>query len=71
MPSMKNDGRGVLLNVAQTASALAISEDAARRMIADGVLPSVRLSPRRLRVPRAALEIWLQEQAERALEVVR
>ena len=38
---------------------------------ASGAIPAVRLSPRRLRVPRAALEAWLDDQAQRALGDLR
>jgi excisionase family DNA binding protein len=61
----------VLLSVDDVALALGITRDGARRLIVDGVIPHVRLSPRRVRVPRAALEAWLQAQAERALETCR
>ena len=57
----------MLLTVNQTASATGIPPHEVRRLIAAGLLPSVRLSPRRVRVLRAALEVWLEEQNERAL----
>jgi hypothetical protein len=40
-------------------------------MINQGVLPHVRLSQRRIRVPRAAFDAWLSTLADRAIESMR
>jgi excisionase family DNA binding protein len=64
---MDRNSSGPLLDVKETAAAIRRPESEVRGLIAAGVLPAVKLSPRRVRVPRAALERWLEEQTERAL----
>jgi excisionase family DNA binding protein len=46
----------LLLTVEQTAALLQIGRSHAWRMVNSGAIPSVRLSPRCVRVPRQALE---------------
>ena len=62
---------GILLTIDETAVALGRPAHEVRRLISDGVIPAVKLSPRRTRIPRAALEAWLDEQSERALQAIR
>lgn len=57
-----------LLTVPEAAAKLGVSRQHAYRLIAEGVLPAVRLSERRVRVPSEALDAWLQVQTKRAVE---
>ncbi len=57
-----------LLTVPEVAAQLGMNPRHVYRLIDEGRLPAVRLSERRLRVPRAALEAWLQVQTNRAVE---
>jgi excisionase family DNA binding protein len=59
------------LTIPEVAAILGCSPMRAYQLAADGVFPSVRLTPRRIRVPRDALDRWLEEQNERALGNVR
>jgi excisionase family DNA binding protein len=60
-----------LLTVHQVADELGVSRQHVYRLIAEGRLPAVRLSERRLRIPRPALDAWLQLQADRAVGALR
>ncbi len=60
-----------LLTVPEVATKLGVSRQHAYRLIAEGRLPAVRLSERRLRVPQEALDAWLQVQTNRAVEGLR
>jgi excisionase family DNA binding protein len=57
----------MLLTIREVARLIGVSVPRTYEMVAAGVLPSVRLSARRLRVPRHALEAWIDEQTEKAL----
>jgi excisionase family DNA binding protein len=60
-----------LLTVPEVATELGVSTRHVYRLIAEGRLPAVRLSERRLRVPRAALDAWLRVQTDRAVGALR
>jgi excisionase family DNA binding protein len=71
MQITKAEARSPLLTVPEVAAHLGVSRQHVYRLISEGRLPAVRLSERRLRVPRPALEAWLQMQANRAVEALR
>ena len=50
--------------VAQVATRLGVCEDIVHDLIRNGQLPHVRLSARKTVIPWAALETWLQNQAD-------
>ena len=54
------------LTIKSAAEKLDCSAHAVRRMIAAGELPVTRLSARRLRIPEAALDRWLERRTLRA-----
>lgn len=56
-----------LLTVAETAAMLGVPRQRCYELIARGGIPSVRLSARRIRIPRAALDAWIAEQAAASL----
>jgi excisionase family DNA binding protein len=58
-----------LLTVDAVADRLSISSVTVRRLIADGKLPSVRPSPRTVRVPEEAVETLISGRAVRAAAV--
>jgi excisionase family DNA binding protein len=58
------------LSVADVARVLGISTPRAYQLAAEGRFPSLRLSPRRIRIPRAAFQQWLEAQTELALASV-
>ena len=58
------------LKPAEVGPLLGLSTGRIYQLIADGVLPSVRIGGA-IRIPRAAWEAWLEEQKARALEAVR
>lgn len=68
---MISDAFHPLLTIPEVAEILGVSAVGAYQMAAAGEIPSVRLSPRRIRVPRAALDLWLAGQAQRALANVK
>lgn len=53
---------GRLLKVGEVAGLLAIDKHAIYDMIKAGSIPSVRIGQRRLRVPAADLEAWVEQQ---------
>src|SRR5690242_2256316 len=55
------------LTMAEIATRLGLSRAHTYRLAHEGVFPCVRLGRRRLRIPRAAFETWLEEQNARAL----
>jgi excisionase family DNA binding protein len=59
------------MTIPEVASVLGYSRRQTYRLIARGVLPSVRVSGGALRVPRAALDAWLEVQAERAVTAMK
>ena len=63
----------VLLTVEEGAARLALSRSKVYQLLAAGELGSVRLGPRILRIPVAALDAWIERQAgeSRPVEVAR
>lgn len=59
------------LTIREVSAVLRISVPRAYALAAEGLFPSIRLSGRRIRVPRAAFDRWLETQAEKALANVR
>jgi excisionase family DNA binding protein len=55
------------LTVPEVAAELRIAREDAYRMCREGLIPSVRLTTGRVRVPRDAFETWVHLQNERAL----
>ncbi len=49
-----------LLTIPEVARILGASEERTYQMAARGVFPVLRLSPRRIRVPRESFEAWLK-----------
>lgn len=60
----------VLLRVDEVGKLLGVERSRAYHLIRIGVLPHVRIGGS-IRIPRAALEAWLNQQAERALAATR
>lgn len=60
--NVANNATAPLLTIPEVATILGVSRERCYRLAAEGRIPSVRLSPRRIRVPRAALEAWLAEE---------
>jgi len=56
----------VFLTIPEVAELMGWSRVYAYHLAAEGLFPSVRLGPRRIRVPRVAFEQWVEEQNERA-----
>ncbi len=52
--------------VKETAQRLGIAEQTVRKLVKDGDLPSIRVSPRRIIIPVTALEGWLAERSHSA-----
>lgn len=52
--------------VKETAQRLGIAEQTVRKLVKDGDLPSIRVSPRRIIIPVTALEDWLEERSHSA-----
>ena len=50
---------GELLTVPEVAAMLGIQRERAYNMVRDGEIPAIRLSPRRIRVRKSALNEWL------------
>ena len=50
--------------VKETAKKLGTAESTVRRLIREGDLPSIRISPRRIIIPVAAFEAWLNDRAK-------
>jgi excisionase family DNA binding protein len=59
------------LTIPEVAAMIGVSSVRAYQMAAQGSFPCVRLSPRRLRVPRAAFRSWLDSQTALALANVK
>ena len=57
----------VFLTVAEVAARLDMTPARVYQLIAAGVVPAVRLSPRRLHIPRAAFAAWLAAWTAEAL----
>jgi excisionase family DNA binding protein len=60
-----------LMTVSELAEELHIGRARAYELVADGHVPSIRLSERRIRIPRHAFEAWLVAQAEVAIDNIR
>jgi len=54
----------------EVASALDVSDDAVLDMIARGDLPALRVSPRIIRIPIAAFDLWRSGRAPKRRRVV-
>ena len=48
-----------------------VSRERAYALATDDVIPAIRLSPRRIRVPREAFDEWLSDQARQAMKNVK
>ncbi len=55
------------LSIAEVADLLEVSKVRAYQMAAEGRFPVVRLSPRRIRIPRRAFTQWVEQQAAKAM----
>jgi excisionase family DNA binding protein len=60
--AVKN-GNTEFLTIPEVAELLGISRVRCYEMAATGEIPSMRLSPRRIRISRGALDAWLAERA--------
>jgi excisionase family DNA binding protein len=60
----------VFLTVNDVAGMVGLSENRVYQLIAEGRIPHTRAG-RRIRIPRAAFDRWLAEEADRALENVK
>ncbi len=58
------------LTVHELAIAIGLSEGRVYALIAEGEIPTLRVG-RRIRVPRAAFDRWLEQQAQLALDSLR
>ena len=58
------------MTIREVAGVLGYSRQHTYRLVAQGLLPSVRTSERTIRIPRAAFEAWLEVQAERAVSAM-
>jgi excisionase family DNA binding protein len=59
------------LTVPEVAAIFQVSRQRCYQLVADGVIPSVRFSERRIRVPRRAWEAYLAAQERQAVENLR
>jgi excisionase family DNA binding protein len=57
-----------LLTVSEVAAELGLSRQRTYALIAEGLIPAVRISPRRVRIPSDAWEAWHAAHAERAVD---
>jgi excisionase family DNA binding protein len=57
----------ILLTAERVGQLIGVSRGRVYQMIEEGALPGIKLSSRRVRVPRIALERWLATQVERSL----
>ena len=60
-----------LLTIPEVARLLGISKERAYQMARERQIPFVRLTPRSIRVPRAAFMAWVAAMGDEALAVVR
>jgi excisionase family DNA binding protein len=49
--------------IREVAQRLDVAEATVRRLVREGDLPSIRISPRRIIIPVSALEAWLHDRA--------
>ena len=56
-----------VFTVKETAQKLDVAEATVRRLIREGELPSVRISPRRIIIPISAYEKWLYDRAKQGV----
>jgi excisionase family DNA binding protein len=56
---------GLLLKADRVATLLSVSRGQAYRLMQSGAIPTIRIG-KSLRVPRKALETWIDERTERA-----
>ncbi len=59
------------MRVPEVAKVLGLSRQRVYEMISSGALPHTRVSSRSIRVPRLALEAWLEVHAERSIDALR
>ena len=52
--------------VKEAAQRLGIAEQTVRRLVREGDIPSIRISPRRIIIPVTAFEAWLAERLHTA-----
>lgn len=60
---MDNTTGPLLLRIPEAAEILGIPRNVCYELVAQGRLPSIRVSERRIYVPRLALEAWIAEEA--------
>ena len=60
----------VFLTVGSVAALIGVPKGRVYDLIDAGVIPAVRLSPRRIRVPKRAFEVWIAGQSDKALASV-
>lgn len=60
-----------LLRVRDVAEILGVSKVRVYQLIDEGRIPAVRISPRSIRVPRAAFDAWVSAQNERSVDSMR
>lgn len=46
-------------SIREVAQRLGVAEHTVRRLVRDGIIPSIRISQRRIIIPAAAFEAWL------------
>ena len=51
--------------IREVAQRLNIAEATVRRLVHEGDLPSIRISPRRIIIPVNVFEVWLNDRAKR------
>ena len=51
--------------IREVAQRLNVAEATVRRLVREGDLPSIRISPRRIIIPVNAFEVWLNDRAKR------
>lgn len=59
-----------MYTVREVAEALGISRVRTYELVKEGKIPSVRLSPRRIRIPVEVFEAWLLEQSLRSVDAL-
>ena len=64
-PALRGEQEPRFLRVDELGDLLRVSRSTAYAMVASGLIPSIRLSPRVLRVDRARLEHWLTSRGAR------
>lgn len=60
-----------LMRVSEVASELGLSRARVYEMVAEGLIPSTRIGPRCIRIPRSVWEAWKTEHVDRAIASLR